>query len=76
MEWSKVSGLLAVICFLGTIGQLLRLRIEVKKVDKNQELTRELAKKWNKRLNWIIIFGGLGAIFSVLAEILKGSADF
>ncbi|MEH7255777.1 hypothetical protein V7111_27085 [Neobacillus niacini] len=71
MEWVKVIGLITVICFLGAIVQLLRFRKELNNSDKDQELTDELVKKWNKRLNWVIFFGVSGLIFSVISFIFR-----
>lgn len=71
MEWSKVFGLIPIICFLGAIAQLLRFRNEIKKIDKCQELTDKLAKEWKKRLYWVIFFGVLGLIFLVIAFVIQ-----
>jgi uncharacterized membrane protein len=71
MEWVKVFGLISVISFLGAILQLLRFRKELKNIDKDQELTEELAKKWNKSLYWVIFFGVSGLIFSVITYIFR-----
>lgn len=71
MEWVKVFGLISVISFLGAALQLLRFRKELKNIDKDQELTEELAKKWSKSLYWVIFLGASGLIFSVITYIFR-----
>lgn len=71
MEWVKVFRLISVICFLGAIVQLLRFRKELKNSNKAQELTDDLAKRWNKGLYWVIFFGLLGIVFIVITYILR-----
>lgn len=61
MWWSKVFGLISAICFLTGLIQILHFRRELKKIDKDQELTDELAKKWNKRLYSVIFYNILGS---------------
>lgn len=71
MEWVKVFGLISAICFVLALIQLLGFRRELKKIDKNQELTDELAKKWNKRLYSVIFYTISGLIFSVITFIFR-----
>ncbi|WP_028390684.1 hypothetical protein [Bacillus cihuensis] len=71
MEWVKLFELIAAISFVGAVIQLLRFRTELKKIDKDQELTDELAKKWTKKLHWVILFGASGAVFAVISYIFR-----
>ncbi|MGE8082103.1 hypothetical protein [Peribacillus loiseleuriae] len=71
MTWIKVFGLLSAICSLAALVQILRFRRELKKMDKDQESTDELAKKWNKRLYSVIFWGVSGMIFSVITYIFR-----
>jgi hypothetical protein len=71
MEWVKVFGLIAAICSVGALVQILRFRREVKNTDKNQELTDELAEKWIKQIHWSVILGGSGVVFYVISYIFR-----
>ncbi|MDN3019918.1 hypothetical protein PH210_27630 [Paenibacillus sp. BSR1-1] len=71
MEWIKTFGLiLSVICLLLGPIQLYRFKKEFQKLDEDQVITDELAKKWVKRLYWVITSIILGIILSILATIL------
>jgi uncharacterized membrane protein len=71
MVWIKVFGLLSAICSLAVLVQILRFRRDFKKIDKDQELTDELAKKWNKRLYSVIFFVVSGMTFLVITYIFR-----
>ena len=71
MEWVKVFGLIAAICLVGALVQILCFRREIKNTDKNQELTDELSKKWIKQIQWVTIWGVSGIVFYVISYIFR-----
>jgi uncharacterized membrane protein len=72
MVWIQVFGLLSTICYIAGLVQILRFRREVKKIDKDQELTVEFARKWNKRYLYSVTFLGVSGItFSVITYIFR-----
>jgi hypothetical protein len=60
---------LSVICLSSGPLQLYRFKKEFQKLDEDQVITDELAKKWVKRLYWVITSIILGIILSIVAII-------
>ncbi|WP_066070468.1 hypothetical protein [Neobacillus soli] len=72
MVWIKIFGLiLSIICLVAGPVQLYRFKKEVQKHDEGQVITDKLAKKWVKRLYWVIFWIILGVISSIAATILS-----
>jgi ABC-type lipoprotein release transport system permease subunit len=71
MKWIKILGLiLSVICFLLGALQFYRIKKEFQQLDEDQVITDKIAKKWVKRLYWVLTSIILLAILSIVATIL------
>jgi heme/copper-type cytochrome/quinol oxidase subunit 2 len=62
--------ILTVICVLSVFLQLFRIKNEFQRLDEDQVITDELAKKLSKRLYWLVIPIILVAILSIISIIL------